>query len=133
MSYNYVLSDSLIRLKNAQMAGLLTTDVVYSKLMISVFDLLKKEGFISDFVIKEVRKGVNFIEVFLKYSSSHKGVIEEIKIFSKPGRRVYFKHSDKLKYFDGLGLLVLSTSKGIVTDMDATDMLIGGELLFGIY
>ena len=93
---------------------------------------MKHEGFISDFHVLNIKKGIKNIEVIIKYYN-YKPVIKKIEVFSRPGRRVYVKGSNSMKYFDGLGVMILSTSQGIMTDMDANNKGIGGELLFGVF
>jgi small subunit ribosomal protein S8 len=132
MSYNYILGDSLARIRNAQSSKLKEVELNFSKFLLDCLFVLKKEGYICDFYVKEIRPGLNKIFVLLKYYNNS-AVISKLELFSKPGRRVYCKAKDIKKYFGGLGLFVLSTSKGIITSFQAVKINCGGELLFGVY
>jgi len=132
MSVNYIIADSLARIKNAQSSRIRCVELEYSKFLLDCLFLLKKEGYIGDFYSKEIRPGVHKIFVVLRYYNSS-GVISSIKIFSRPGRRLYRRSADLERYFNGLGVLILSTSKGIMSAKKAIGMNCGGELLFGVY
>ena len=132
MSYNYVLADSLARLANAQAAKLREVNLRFSKMFLECLFLLKKEGYILDFYVKEIKKGISEIFVLLKYYNKM-GVISRLKLFSKPGSRRFIKSAAIFKYYNNLGVLFLSTSKGVLSGEKASKMNIGGELLFGVY
>lgn len=129
MSLNDVLSDTITRLRNGQSAKLSQVSVLYSKLNIAVLEILKFEGFISDFSESDTRTSIT---VTLSYSEGSP-VIKEINRISKPGRRVYSKSSDLKNYFNGLGLAIISTPKGVLTNYKAKDLNVGGEILLTIF
>lgn len=132
MSMNDLLSDMIARLHNAQRARLHTMRCPASKLLEAVLAVLKHEGYIQDFARKSISAGRDEIEVELKYHEGE-GVIKEIKRVSKPGRRVY-KQIDALpKVHNGLGISILSTSRGVMSDFDARQAKVGGEVLCNVF
>ena len=95
-------------------------------------EVLKREGFIRNFEEKEMRPGINFFEIELKYYNG-KPVISEIKRVSKPGRRVYSSIKNLQKTYNGLGISILSTPRGVMSDNEAREANVGGEVLCTIY
>jgi len=134
MSYNSVFIDSLVRIKNAQLASLKTVELRFSKLFISSLDILKNLGYISGYIVSPVKdkSDVSKVLVHLRYYNSSP-LISAIKIFSKPGKRVYVKFDRFPEFYTGMGVLILSTSKGVMSDLDALKLRVGGELLCGIF
>ena len=132
MAFNDSLSDMLARIKNAHKANKSFTSCYKSKLNHNVLMVLKDEGYIRDFKNIELRKGISNIKIDLKY---HNGdpVIKRIKRVSKPGIRVYSKISDLPKSFGGLGISILSTPKGVMSDQKARDNNVGGEILCEVF
>ena len=130
MFVNDILSDMIARLNNAQKAKLTQSKVIKSKLSIGVLDILKEEGFISSFA--EDKKDKNFLIVDLKYDMGNP-IISVLKRVSKPGRRVYSSISDLPKFYNGLGITVLSTPKGVLADHKAKDLNVGGEVLCVVF
>ena len=127
MSMSDPIADMLTRIRNGQMAGHASVVMPSSKLKAAVAKLLADEGFVSTFSINE-NDGKAELSVDLKYFDG-KPVIEMIKRVSRPGLRVY-KNKDELpKVIGGLGVAVISTSKGIMTDRDARQAGIGGEVI----
>ncbi|WEJ63019.1 30S ribosomal protein S8 [Thiomicrorhabdus lithotrophica] len=127
MSMSDPIADMLTRIRNGQMAGHASVVMPSSKLKAAVAKLLTDEGFVSTFSINE-NEGKAELSVDLKYFDG-KPVIEMIKRVSRPGLRVY-KNKDELpKVIGGLGIAVISTSKGIMTDRDARQAGIGGEVI----
>ncbi len=122
------IADMLTRIRNAIMAKHKELMVPYSKLKVEIVKLLKEEGYISDFNIIEegIKKG---IRIELKYLDDGTPVITEIKRVSKPGRRVYVRKDQIPRVRAGMGISVLSTSKGIMTGAKARMEGVGGELL----
>lgn len=118
-------------MKNAQLAGLETATVPYSKLKDAIGTCLKKEGYISE-VAKKVKKGHPVLEIRLIYTDK-KPRITEVERISKQSRRVYFKMKDIHTIRNGSGLLVLSTPKGILSGKEARKEQVGGEALFKIW
>ena len=132
MSMNFILADTLARIKNAQMARHEFTLVKHSNFVKSVLDVLKEEGYVGDVTEFEERKGVNLIKVDLRYYKD-KPAITSISMYSKPGCRMYVSAQDLPKSCNGLGTIVVSTSHGIKADHDARASNVGGELLFEIF
>jgi len=126
------LSDLLARIRNGQQAKKSTVMSPASKLRASVLEVLKREGFIRGYFEREVRPGVSEIEIELKY---HEGqpVIREINRVSKPGRRVYSAIKDLPRVYDGLGISILSTPRGVLSDSEARDQNVGGEVLCQVF
>ena len=132
MSFNDSLSDMLARIKNAHKANKSFTSCYKSKLNQNVLSVLKDEGYIRDFQDVELRKGINNIKIDLKYYNGSP-VIKRIKRISKPGIRVYSKINDLPKSFGGLGISILSTPKGVMSDQKARDNNVGGEILCEVF
>ena len=132
MAFNDALSDMLARIKNAHKAKKTFTSCYKSKLNLNVLSVLKDEGYIRDFENVEIRKGINNIKIELKY---HQGapVIKKIKRISKPGIRVYSKIKELPKPYSGLGIAILSTSKGVMSDQQARVNNVGGEILCEVF
>ena len=132
MSFNDALSDMLARIKNAHKAKKSSTSCFSSKLNTNVLSVLKDEGYIRDFNDFEVRKGISSIKIDLKYYNGDP-VIKKIKRISKPGIRVYSKISDLEKPYGGLGISILSTPKGVMSDHQAKKNNVGGEVLCEVF
>ncbi len=132
MAFNDALSDMLARIKNAHQARKSYTSCYKSKLNSNVLSVLKDEGYIRDFKDIEIRKGINNIQIDLKYYNGTP-VIKNIKRVSKPGIRVYSKISDLPKIYGGLGISILSTPKGVMSDNQARKNNVGGEILCEVF
>ena len=132
MSFNDSLSDMLARIKNAHKANKTTTSCFQSKLNTNVLVVLKDEGYIRDFKKIELRKGINNIKIDLKYYNGTP-VIKKIHRISKPGIRVYSKINDLPKSYGGLGIKIISTPKGVMSDQKARDNNVGGEILCEVF
>jgi len=132
MAFNDSLSDMLARIKNAHRANKTFTSCYKSKLNSNVLSVLKDEGYIRDYQDVELRKGISNIKIDLKY---HNGipVIKKLKRVSKPGIRVYSKINDLQKTYGGLGISILSTPKGVMSDQKARDNNVGGEILCEVF
>lgn len=130
MFVNDVLSDMIARINNAQMASLGVAELINSKLCKNVLNIMKDEGFIEDFTENEDDK--RKLNVILKYNLG-KGIINNFLRVSKPGRRVYSKISDLPKYYNGLGIAILSTPKGVIPGYKARELNVGGEILCVIF
>ncbi len=131
MSRTDLIADSFTIIRNAIMAKKENADVPASKVVAAIMGLLKKEGYIDNY--KEIEdKKQGMIRVYLKYSGG-KSVIRNIRRVSRPGLRVYVKR-DKIKpVLRGKGLAIISTSKGIVTDITARELGLGGETIANIW
>ena len=132
MAFNDSLSDMLARIKNAHKANKAFTSCYKSKLNMNVLSVLKDEGYIRDFQDVELRKGISNIKIDLKYYNGNP-VIKKIKRISKPGIRVYSKISDLPKIYGGLGISILSTPKGVMSDNQARKNNVGGEILCEVF
>ena len=132
MAFNDSLSDMLARIKNAHQARKSFTSCFKSKLNINVLSVLKEEGYIRDYKDIEVRKGINSIQIDLKYYNGIP-VIKKINRISKPGIRVYSKITDLSKPYGGLGISILSTPKGVMSDQQARKNNVGGEILCEVF
>lgn len=125
------ISNMLIMMKNASLAGKESTAIPYSKMKEAIAVCLKKEGFIAD-IAKKTKKGIPVLEVSLIYTED-KPKITEVERVSKQSKRVYFSMKDIHTVKNGSGLLVLSTPKGIMSGKDARKEQVGGEALFKIW
>ena len=118
MTFVDPVGDMLTRIRNAQMRTLSNVKIPASKFRAKILDVLKKEGYISDYKYLNDEKSKNTLTVDLKYDNGNP-VIKEIKRVSKPGRRIYAKADSIPTIQNGLGLAIVSTSKGIMSDNDA--------------
>jgi small subunit ribosomal protein S8 len=125
------ISDMLARIRNAQIARLERTDIPLSKLKRNVAELLKREGYVADVSSEAGTPGK--LTVVLKYGQGHQGAIAGMKRRSRPGRRLYVGHTELPKVMNGLGIAILSTSRGVMTDKDARREQVGGELLCEVW
>lgn len=125
------IADMLTRIRNAVRAKHTTVDVPYSKVKNQIANILLEEGFIAD--LELVENGVNKnIRITLKYKDS-KSVIQGLKRISKPGLRIYAEKEELPRVLNGLGIAIISTSKGIVTDKVARKENVGGEVMAYIW
>ena len=132
MSFTDPISDMITRIRNAQLRTLSTVTIPNSKLRARILDVLKEEGYISDYKPSSNEKNNKFLLVNLKYNNGIP-VIREISRVSKPGRRIYTRAESLPKISNGLGIAIVSTSKGIMTDNDARNQNIGGEIICRIF
>ena len=122
------IADFLTRIRNANMVRHASLEVPASKMKHDIAEILKREGFIKDVEYIEDDKQ-NVIRVFLKYGKNNERVITGLKRISKPGLRVYAKTGEVPRVLNGLGIAIVSTSEGIVTDKEARSKNVGGEVL----
>ncbi|OSQ36629.1 30S ribosomal protein S8 [Thalassospira mesophila] len=132
MSMTDPVGDMLTRIRNGQRVGKPNVVSPASKLRLGVLDVLQREGFIRGYSVSEIRKGVSEIAIELKYFEGN-GVIKQIDRVSTPGRRVYSKIKDLPKVYNGLGIAVLSTPKGVLSDQEAREQNVGGEILCKVF
>jgi small subunit ribosomal protein S8 len=126
------IADMLTRIRNASMARLQKVDIPSSNVKVNIAAVLKNEGFVKNFkVISDDKQGI--LRVYLKFIDEKDPVINEIKRVSKPGSRRYVGCDEIPKIKSGLGIAILSTSKGVVTDKTAREAGIGGELLCTVW
>ena len=126
------IGDMLTRIRNGQMRSLNKINIPFSNFRLKILEVLKKEGYIIDFNIDNGKKKIKFLSVDLKYYEGQP-VIKEIKRVSKPGRRVYSRATSIPKVLNGLGLAILSTSKGVMSDTDAIKNNLGGEIICKVF
>jgi small subunit ribosomal protein S8 len=132
MSMTDPIADMLTRIRNANMVKHQKVDIPSSTLKVNLATVLKQEGFIKNYkVISDNLQGV--LRVYLKYIDEKDPVINEIKRISKPGGRVYVKSEDIPVVKSGLGVAILSTSKGVITDSAARKAGVGGEILCTVW
>lgn len=132
MSLTDPVADLLTRIRNAQNAKKATVSSPASRLRANVLDVLQREGYIRGYNQVEVRKGIAQLNIELKY---HEGqpVIRNVKKVSTPGCRVYSKIEDLPKVYNGLGISILSTPRGVMSDAEAREANVGGEVLCEVF
>ncbi|ADM36190.1 30S ribosomal protein S8 [Bacillus spizizenii] len=122
------IADMLTRIRNANMVRHEKLEIPASKLKREIAEILKREGFIRDVeFVEDSKQGI--IRVFLKYGQNNERVITGLKRISKPGLRVYAKSNEVPRVLNGLGIAILSTSQGVLTDKEARAKQAGGEVL----
>ena len=132
MSFADPIGDMITRIRNAQLRALYNVKIPSSKFRAKILEVLKQEGYISNYKILSDSKNKNSLLVDLKYYNGTP-VIKEIKRVSKPGRRVYAKADSISKIQNGLGLAIISTSRGIMSDNDARTKHVGGEIICRVF
>jgi small subunit ribosomal protein S8 len=126
------VADMLTRVRNASGAKFAKVDIPSSKLKVQIARIFKDEGYIKNFkVIKDNRQGI--LRIYLRYDDKNRGVIQWLVRVSRPSRRVYAGSDDIPKILNGLGISVLSTSKGILTDREARKQGVGGEIMCSVW
>lgn len=126
------LADMITRIRNGQQARLYTVTSPFSKERQAVADVLKREGYIREYQKIELDNNKAELKIELKYLDGEP-VIKMIKRVSKPGRRVYSKIAELKKIFNGLGISILSTPKGVLSDHEARQQNVGGEVLVEVF
>ena len=130
---NDTISDMLTRIRNANMVKHQIVQIPVTKMSVAIANILKEEGFIDDFENYQEEKR-EYLLLSLKYTGKlRKPVISHIKRISKPGLRVYTKSKELPRVLDNLGIAILSTSKGVMTNLKAKELGIGGEVLCYIW
>ena len=132
MNFTDPIGDMITRIRNAQLRTLNKVSIPSSKFRAKILEVLKQEGYISNFELKTDSKNKGILSINLKYNNGMP-VIKEIKRVSKPGRRIYAKADSISKIQNGLGLAIVSTSKGIMSDSDARTKNIGGEIICRVF
>lgn len=129
---NDLIADALTRIRNAAMRRLDVTTLVHNKSVEAVANILVEKGYIESCNVVEdgVKKTIN---VVLKYDENGKTVINELKRISKPGRRVYKQASEIKRFKNGYGTIIVSTSKGVITNDKAHELNVGGEVLCTVW
>jgi small subunit ribosomal protein S8 len=126
------LGDMLTRIRNGQRAQKSTVRSPASKLRARVLDVLKREGYIRNYETIDVRPGIKELSIELKYHNGEP-VIRELKRVSKPGRRIYAGVKDLPRVYNGLGIAIISTPKGVISDAEARELKVGGEILCTVF
>lgn len=122
------IADMLTRMRNAINAGHVKVDIPSSKMKMAIAKILKDEGFIKNFKLIDDNKQKT-LRIYLKYSADNQPAIIQMKRISTPGRRVYIKAEDLKPVYNNMGIMILSTSKGIITNKAAKQLNVGGEAL----
>ena len=132
MSMSDPLGDMLTRIRNGQSARKTIVSSPSSRFRTNVLEVLKREGYIRNYSSVDVRPGIKELQIELKY---HEGepVISEIKRVSRPGRRVYYGLRDLPRVYNGLGIAILSTPRGVLSDNEARTAKVGGEVLCHVF
>ena len=133
MSMNDPLADMLTRIRNACMVKFNKVNMPYSHMKGQIARLLKDEGYINDYHVIEEKGPQNTLQIDLKYDTTGKQVITGLRRVSKPGRRVYARHNEIPKVMTGLGVSLVSTSNGMLTDNQARAQRVGGEIICDIW
>ena len=132
MSMSDPISDYLTRIRNAHMASKPWVDIPSSLLKIRISYILKEEKFIRDYVLIKDNKQ-NILRLYLKYDFNNEPVIHGIKRISKPGCRKYVSSVEKSRVLNGMGISIVTTSKGVMSDKKAKKLNVGGELLCQVW
>jgi len=122
------IADLLTRIRNGNLAGKTSVDAPFSKIKAEIARILKTEGFINNYTQNDRN-----LRIYLRYTDDGERVITEIKRISKPGCRVYCNKDNLPKVLNGLGIAIISTSKGVVTDREARQTSVGGEVLCTVW
>ncbi|NGX44286.1 MAG: 30S ribosomal protein S8 [Candidatus Anoxychlamydiales bacterium] len=130
MSFNDPISEFLTKIRNAQSAQHKFVDIPLSKMKINLAKILKEHGYIESFLQNEKKRKMR---IFLKYTKDREGIIRLLKRISKPGRRLYASKDKLPRVLGGIGLAIVSTSKGVMTDNQARKLNVGGEILCYIW
>ncbi len=132
MAVSDPIADMLTRIRNAGKAKFNSVDIGNSKLKLEIAKLMKTLGFVKNYkLIKDDKQGI--LRVYLKYMDKHTHVIYGLVRVSKPSRRVYVKAKEVKSVLNGIGIAILSTSRGILTDKQAREQNVGGEILCNIW
>ena len=126
------IGDMFSRIRNGQMRSLASINVPASNFRLQILEVLKTEGYINNFFIEKNDNNKKNLKVDLKYYEGNP-VIKEIKRISKPGRRVYSRANSIPKILNGLGMAIISTSQGVMSDMEARKNNVGGEIICKVF
>jgi small subunit ribosomal protein S8 len=125
------ISDGLARIKNALARQMESVDLLSNRVVLSICEVLKKEGFINDFKVLEDKR--NMVRIYLKYIGKDKPTISILRRISKSSRRRYVQYGEIPYVMNGLGISILSTSKGIISNKTAKKLQVGGELICEVF
>jgi small subunit ribosomal protein S8 len=132
MSMNDPISDMLTRIRNANAISHPDVEMPSSKVKVDIADALKREGFIDDYKVVESTPS-NLLKVYLRYGHHRERVIRKIVRVSKGGKRVYSEIADLKPVLNGLGIAILSTNKGVLSDREARKLNVGGEIICKVW
>ena len=132
MAVSDPVADMLTKIRNANRAKHEKVDVSTSKMKLQIVKILKNEGFIKNFK-KVTKDGLSYIRVFLKYDEDMNPVLHDLQRISTPGRRVYTGYREMPRIYNGHGVVVVSTSAGVITGKKATENKVGGELICSVW
>ncbi len=132
MTMSDPLGEMLTRIRNGQRSGKSKVESPSSKLRTNVLEVLKREGYIRGFNVDEFKPGLRSVEIELKYHDDQP-VIKELARVSRPGRRVYSRIKELPRVFNGLGITILSTPQGVMSDQEARAANVGGEVLCRVF
>lgn len=132
MAVSDPVADMLTKIRNASLAKHDKVDISTSKLKLQIIKILKNEGFVKNFK-KVTKDNFPFVRVYLKYDENQAPVIHGIERMSTPGRRMYTGYRDMPRVYNGYGVLVVSTSEGVITGKKAAESKIGGELICKVW
>ena len=127
-----IIADMLTRIRNANQMRYENVEVLGSKMTLGIAEILKREGYIEDFKYEKNSKG-DKLNIILKYGNKKESVITGLKRISKSGLRIYAKSDEIPRVLNGLGIAIISTSKGLMTDKEAREAGLGGEVLAYIW
>ncbi|MDD7200257.1 MAG: 30S ribosomal protein S8 [Sphaerochaetaceae bacterium] len=132
MAVSDPVADMLTKIRNASLAKHDKVDISTSKMKLQIIKILKNEGFVKNFK-KVTKDNFPFVRVYLKYDENQAPVIHGIERLSTPGRRMYTGYRDMPRVYNGYGILVVSTSEGVITGKKAAESKIGGELICKVW
>ena len=132
MALSDPVADMLTKIRNASQAKHEKVDISNSTLKLQIVKILKNEGFVKNFK-KVTKDGATYLRVFLKYDDAQSPVIHGIERVSTPGRRVYSGYREMPRVFNGYGIVIVSTSAGVITGKKASEQQVGGELICKIW
>ena len=127
------IADMLTRIRNANKARFKSVNVNMSQMNVNIAKVLKKAGYVSSYDNVQDEKGQQLLKIVLKYPDTKHTIITDIKRISKPGRRVYVASDSIPKVLNGYGISVLSTSRGVITDEEARELNVGGEIICKVW
>ena len=127
------IADMLTRIRNANKARFKSVNIQMSQVNVNIAKVLKKAGYVGGYDNVKDEKGFAQLKITLKYPDTKRTVITDIKRISKPGRRVYVAADSIPKVLNGYGISVLSTSRGIMTDQEARELNVGGEVICNVW
>ena len=132
MAISDPVADMLTKVRNANQAKHEKVDVQTSNIKLQIIKILKNEGYIKNFK-KVTKNGFNYTRIFLKYDEAQNPVLHGIERLSKPGRRVYTGYRKLPRIYNGYGVVIVSTSTGVLSGKKATELMVGGELICSVW